>query len=174
MTFNNSLTLNSSSINLFELNNSLSPSNDLVVVTGGIIAGGSLVVTNLGPALADGDSFALFSHSVSGSFGSLVLPSLPSGFVWTNRLAIDGSIAVVSLPTVNTNPTNITATVSGGNLILQWPADHTGWILQVQTNSLNVGLHTNWSSVAGSGLVNSVTNVINPANGAVFYRMVYP
>ena len=174
LTFNNGLTLNSGSTNLFELNNSLSPSNDVVAVTGSIIAGGSLVVTNLGPVLADGDSFALFSHSVSGSFGSLVLPSLPSGFVWTNRLAIDGSIAVVQLPTVNTNPTNITATVSGGDLILQWPADHTGWTLQVQTNSLNVGLNTNWSSVAGSALVNSVTNAINPENGAVFYRMVYP
>ena len=65
-------------------------------------------------------------------------------------------------------------TVSGGDLILQWPADHTGWTLQVQTNSLNVGLNTNWSSVAGSALVNSVTNAINPENGAVFYRMVYP
>ena len=172
LTFNNGLTLNSGSTNLFKLNESLSPSNDLIVVTGSIAAGGTLVVNNLGPVPAAGDSFTLFSQPVSGLFGGLILPSLPSGLGWTNRLAMDGSIAVVSL--INPNPTNITVRVSGGDLILQWPADHTGWTLQAQTNALNEGLNTNWSSVAGSALVNSVTNPISPVNGAVFYRLVYP
>jgi len=40
---------------------------------------------------------------------------------------------------VNTAPTNITAVVSGNTLTLSWPADHTGWRLQAQTNSLNHG-----------------------------------
>ena len=41
---------------------------------------------------------------------------------------------------VATNPTNITSTVSGNVLSLTWPADHIGWHLQVQTNSLTAGL----------------------------------
>jgi autotransporter-associated beta strand protein len=72
------------------------------------------------------------------------------------------------------NPTNITATVSGGNLVLSWPADHTGWRLQAQTNSLATGLGTNWVDVPNSTGVNAVTNAINPINGAVFYRLVSP
>ena len=72
------------------------------------------------------------------------------------------------------NPTNITATAIGSTLNLAWPADHTGWRLQAQTNSLNTGLTGTWFDVAGSATVNSVAVPLNPANGAVFYRMVYP
>ena len=78
---------------------------------------------------------------------------------------------------VNTTPTNITATVSGTNLTLSWPADHLGWRLLAQTNSVNVGLNpaTNaWFTVGGSTSVTNIVFPINPANGAVFYRLVYP
>ena len=44
----------------------------------------------------------------------------------------------------------------------------------MQTNSLSVGLSTNWSTVANSTNTNSVTVPANSANGSVFYRMVYP
>jgi hypothetical protein len=64
--------------------------------------------------------------------------------------------------------------VSGSQLNLSWPADHTGWRLQVQTNSASVGLRTNWSDVAGSTTVNNVSVTINPVNGCVFYRLIYP
>ena len=75
--------------------------------------------------------------------------------------------------TVATNPTNIFATVSSNNLIISWPGDHTGWTLQAQTNSPSNGLGTNWVDVPGSSSVNRVTNVIQPANGSVFYRLKY-
>jgi hypothetical protein len=75
---------------------------------------------------------------------------------------------------VATNPTNITTSVSGSVLTLSWPADHIGWRLQVQTNSLSSGIGAGWTDVAGSTSVNSVNVTINPANGTVFYRMVYP
>ena len=172
LTIGNTLTFNSGSAGVFKLNRSLTPSNDLATVNGTITANGSLTVTNQGPALASGDSFRLFSHAVSGSFSPVILPNLPPGSSWTNRLAIDGSIAVVT--SVNTNPTNITATVSGNNLTLMWPADHTGWRLQSQTNLLSVGIATNWFNVAGATTTNQVVIPINPANPTVFYRMVYP
>jgi autotransporter-associated beta strand protein len=79
----------------------------------------------------------------------------------------------VAVP-VATNPTNLTATVSGGNLVLSWPADHLGWHLQAQTNSLATGLGANWVDVPNTDSVNAVTNAVNAANAAVFYRITYP
>jgi hypothetical protein len=75
---------------------------------------------------------------------------------------------------VATNPPNISTSVSGNVLTLSWPADHIGWRLQTQTNSLSTGLGSGWTDVSGSTSVNSVNVTMNPANGAVFYRMVYP
>lgn len=77
-------------------------------------------------------------------------------------------------PVVSTVPTNVVASVSGGNLNLSWPTDHTGWRLQVQTNSLGGGLGTNWYDWPGSTNVNSVSIPIAPGNPSVFFRMVYP
>jgi Concanavalin A-like lectin/glucanases superfamily/Immunoglobulin I-set domain len=79
-----------------------------------------------------------------------------------------------SAPAVNTNPTNIISTVSGNQLTLTWPADHIGWELQVQTNNLSKGLGTNWVNVSGSTTTDQVSIPMNPTNGCVFYRLVYP
>jgi len=46
--------------------------------------------------------------------------------------------------------------------------------LQAQTNPVTVGLKSNWFDVPGSTTVSNITVTINPANGSVFYRMVYP
>jgi 4-phytase/acid phosphatase len=69
------------------------------------------------------------------------------------------------------NPTNITASVSSSTLTIAWPADHLGWILQAQTNSLSAG---QWFDLPGSSDGNSVAISINPANPAVFYRLRQP
>ena len=76
---------------------------------------------------------------------------------------------------VNPTPTNIVFNVSGNQLTLSWPADHTGWLLQAQTNPPGVGLNSsNWVSVAGSASVNTLPITINNTNGSVFFRMVLP
>jgi hypothetical protein len=75
--------------------------------------------------------------------------------------------------TVNTNPTNIVASVSGNQLTLSWPADHTGWTLQAQTNKLSTGLGTNWVNVPDSTSTNQVIVPIVSTNGSVFYRLFY-
>jgi hypothetical protein len=79
-------------------------------------------------------------------------------------------LTVFPAGTVATNPTNITTSVSGNQLTLAWPSDHTGWRLQSQTNLVG----TNWVNVPGSITVNSVTITINPANGSMFFRLIYP
>jgi autotransporter-associated beta strand protein len=77
-------------------------------------------------------------------------------------------------PLVSLVPTNITSAFDGANLTLSWPADHIGWRLQSQTNSLSVGLDTNWADVTGSTTTNQVIIPVNSANGSVFFRMIYP
>lgn len=145
--------------------------SDRVAGIGALTYGGTLVVTNLVGTFAVGQSYQLFSAaSYAGSFTATNLPAL-SGLAW-NWNPANGTLAVVS--GVATNPTNITSTVSGGNLNLAWPADHTGWRLQVQTNLANTGLGTNWYTWPGSTSVNAVSIPINPANADVFFRLVYP
>jgi len=51
---------------------------------------------------------------------------------------------------------------------------HIGWKLQVQTNSINVGISNNWQTVTGSSTVNTWSLPIDPANGCVFCRLIYP
>jgi len=69
-------------------------------------------------------------------------------------------------------PTTLTNTVSGTTLSLSWPAGQ-GWRLQAQTNSLSIGINTNWAYIT-DGSVSSTNITVNPANPTVFYRLTYP
>jgi hypothetical protein len=62
--------------------------------------------------------------------------------------------------------------VNGGVLSLSWPAGQ-GWRLESQTNTLTVGLSTNWVEAADSS-VSSTNFTIDTAQPTVFYRLVYP
>jgi fibronectin type 3 domain-containing protein len=55
-----------------------------------------------------------------------------------------------------------------------WPADHTGWRLQAQTNAPGAGLGTNWVTVSGSTGTNAIAIPVGNTNGSVFFRLVYP
>jgi hypothetical protein len=89
------------------------------------------------------------------------------------HLAATNSFSVIVVP--NTIATNLTMLNSGGtNLTLSWPADHTGWRLEIQTNTLAQGLGTNWVAITSSVATNRVVVPITPTNGAVFLRMIYP
>ncbi len=168
----NTLTLQSSCTNLMELN-ATTRTNDLLAGMVSVSYSGRMIVTNLSGTLAAGDSFKLFdATSYSGAFTTVTLPPLTGNLFWTNRLALDGTIAVLS--PVNTTPTNMTAVVNGNTLQLSWPADHIGWRLEAQTNAPAVGLGTNWFTVPGSSAINQVQLPIDPANGSVFLRLAYP
>jgi hypothetical protein len=82
--------------------------------------------------------------------------------------------AIAFPPEIPTTPTNITYSVSGSTLSLSWPASYLGWILQSQTNALNVGINATWTDVAGSAAVTSTNMPINPANPTVFFRLRHP
>jgi len=83
-----------------------------------------------------------------------------------SQLAANYGISAASLP-------KVTNTVTAHSLKLSWPADHTGWTLEAQTNSAHVGIGTNWVPVASSTTTNSVVIPIVPGNADVFYRLQY-
>ena len=71
-------------------------------------------------------------------------------------------------------PTTLSVMLNGNSWNLSWPSNYLGCRLQVQTNSPNVGLTANWFDVTGSGVTNGVLMPVNPGNGSVFYRLIYP
>jgi len=169
LTIANTVSLAAGSFTVMEINAS-SLACDKVAGATTLTYDGTLTVLNTSGTPSAGQSFQLFNASSHvGNFAATNLPSLGSGLQW-NWNPATGTLSVAS--GVSTNPTNITATVSGGNLSLSWPADHTGWRLQAQTNT--TGLTTNWGTVPGSTSVNTMSFPIDPANRSVFFRLVYP
>jgi autotransporter-associated beta strand protein len=129
--------------------------------------GGTLTVTNLAGTLTTSDTFTLFSPGASASNFASILGSPGHG------LAYNFANGVLSVVGVNTNSPKIQFGVSGNTLTLSWPTN-LNWILQSQTNSLSVGLSSNWADVAGSASVTNMNVTINPTNPTVFYRMRLP
>lgn len=95
-----------------ELNRTNAFASNDVITAASVTASGTLNVTNIGPVLHTGDKFKLFSTAVSGSFATVNLPVSgldPSNnvvtYVWTNKLALNGSVEVLSgyVPAVTTS-----------------------------------------------------------------------
>ena len=118
-----------------------------VSLAGTLTAGGTLVVTNSGvTAFAAGDVFNLFSAAggLAGAFGSISLPPLNPGLFWsTTRLAVDGTLGVVS-----TNPPVISSlNLSGGSLVWQGTGGTPNWACTI-LSSTNLTLPlAQWSAV---------------------------
>ena len=170
LTINNTLNINGGTVAMRISKTGGAVTNDLVAGLNNVTYGGSLVVTNAGPsALAGGEMFQLFSASGSktGNFTNVtILPVTGATGTFDPATGTLTIVAAASAPT----PTNITYTVTGSQLVLNWPAGQ-GWQLQSQTNSLSTGLTTNWTTV--SGATPPFTNTITPANPSVFYRLKY-
>lgn len=152
-------------------------SNDSIQGLNQITYGGTLKLDiTASPALSTNDQFILFyASSYAGAFTNFI-PATPGlGLAWdASTLATDATLRIKQ--GVALNPTNMTAVVvgGGGSLQIAWPSDHLGWSLQAQTNAPGVGLTTNWFRMAGSDTVTQEVVPLNPANGSVFYRLVYP
>jgi len=150
--------------------------SDRVDVSTALTYGGSLTVTKLGPdALTVGNSFQLFNApGYSGAFGSISLPALSAGLSWTNRLLVDGTIAVVNktAPIVSSptrTGTNLIFSVTGGSPTAAW----------YRLTTTNVALPLSSWTTNGSGVFNwlgnvSITNGINFAEPHRFFRIYAP
>jgi len=168
LTISNSLNL--SGVTVMELD-AAAQTNDSIRGLTSVRYGGTLTLSNLAGTITSLNSFKLFNASTyQGAFAALnpVRPGTDLGWN-TNTLVTDGTLRVVS-----TTPVTMTSSWTGTALNLSWPVDHLGWRLQVQTNSLAVGLSGNWLSVSDSTATNQMTFTLSPDAGCVFYRLVYP
>jgi autotransporter-associated beta strand protein len=88
--------------NFMEINrNGGTPLADKILLTSGTLHyGGTLVVSNTGATLTGGEVFTNFSaSSYSGAFGTTVLPPLSTGLNWdTSALTVNGTIKVNRRP----------------------------------------------------------------------------
>ena len=176
LAISNALTLLSGGNLAVDINKTTATQDQIVGLTT-VTYGGTLAVNNLAGTLTTSDSFKLFSAGTYvGTFASITPATPATGLTWnTNTLAIDGTLRIAS--GVNTNPTNITAIVSGNVLQLSWPADHSGWRLLVQTNNLAAGISANtndWMTVPGSTGMYQTNITMDPTKPTEFYRLAYP
>ena len=174
LTISNSLSL--SGVTIMELN-AATGTNDLVRGLTSVTYGGTLALSNLAGTITASNAFKLFSaNSYRSAFATLTPASPGPGLAWnTNTLATDGTLRVVStVPTAISIGHGTPCAPPSICFALSWPADHIGWRLQVQTNSLSVGLSTNWRDVPNAIATNQMTFSFDPTAGCVFYRLVYP
>lgn len=131
---------------------------------------GALNVINTGPTPVNGNSYKFFSATnYDGAFASVSYPALPGGLSWGDNLLTSGSITASSAP-IGT-PT-LAYAVNNQTLTLSWDSStYPGYSVQAQTNSSGLGV--SWSAT-GSGTVSPYITTINPANRAVFFRLVKP
>ena len=128
------------------------PTNGIVTVTNGAVLSLNFTGTNRVAALV--------LNGVNQSSG--IYNAVNS----TPYLAGTGNLQIGNL--VATNSTSLSYSFSSGGLALLWPADHTGWRLQMNTNLTG----SNWLDVSGSSGTNAMT--ISPTNGSLFFRLTYP
>ena len=131
LTINSSLTLASGSASIMAVSHN-NHTNDQVVSSGVSYGGALTVITNAGDgSLVAGDTFQLFnSGTYGGGFSATNLPALSLGLAWSNSLAVNGNIKVVSVPLSQINITNAD---NGGNLTAG--ASWIGGVAPVTTNA---------------------------------------
>jgi len=172
LTVTNAVTLGGSMV--MELNLSSSPATNDMLSAASITGGGTLLVTNLGPALQAGNTFKLFSQAVSGIAVTLATNDASgASYTWSNKISVDGTIQVLTASSsVNPAPTNLVFSLSGNALQLSWPGDHKGW--RLLTNAVSLASTNSWFPFPNSAAVTNVAVTVDPSKANVFFRLVYP
>lgn len=168
LTLSGNVTLLSASTNTFVVNGSTGIASNSVALGGAVTYGGVLNIVTNGTFTA-GQTFTLFSGAGAtnaSNFASIVgSPGSGKLFSFTN-----GVLTVLN--NGPTGPARLTNNLSGNILGLSWPAGQ-GWRLQAQTNSLSVGLRTNWIYLT-DGTASSTNITVDITKPTVFYRLAYP
>jgi fibronectin-binding autotransporter adhesin len=176
LVFNNNLTLSGGSTTMMEVNKSVSPSNDVVSVAGGVVYGGTLVVTNLGAVpFAAGDSFKLFNAAgYAGAFTN-IQPAIPGiNLAWNTDTLTNGILGVVAQPT----PAPVIGSVrmNGTGLIFTGGNGVRGWTFYVLTSTNLTAPLAGWKRVFTNGFAAdgsfNFTNPVTPGWVDGFYRLL--
>jgi hypothetical protein len=140
------------------------------------------------PQLVDAGSASNGLASVAGYKLMTNSPALSAGVAVANNGGRDywgnpvpastapnvGAYNGAGFPEIPTVGTNLTWSVNGTDLVLDWPVNYIGWRLWVQTNRLAHGLSADsndWAVVPGSAATNRVYLPIDSGVPARFYRM---
>jgi autotransporter-associated beta strand protein len=173
LTINGGLILAAGSTSIFQVSHN-NVSNDQIVSVAVSYNGTLTVTTNAGDApFAAGDTFQLFKAGIYGgsTFSTTNLPALSPGLAWSNSLAINGSIAVVSsgivtpvagfsgTPVSGTAPLNVVFTDASGGSITNWTWNFGDGVSV--TNSSNASVNHTY----GAGTY-TVSLVVNGAGGS--------
>ncbi|HTV40153.1 MAG TPA: hypothetical protein VMF08_06245 [Candidatus Sulfotelmatobacter sp.] len=176
LTINNTLTLQSGSFTVMNLNAAASTCSAVSGMTS-ITFGGSLTVTNLNGTLAGGQTYHLFSAgSYSGTFdGGITLPTLPAGLLWnTSNLYVNGTISVEGQNGVLNQPV-----ISGNQLIVNGTQGTAGGTYSVlSTTNLTIPV-SSWTVVSTGNPIDSngnfsFTNTIAPNTPQEFFMIRQP
>ncbi len=172
--------------------------NDGISITGGFVYRGTGIPELYGkyifgdlalktaPVRVDGRIF--YADMQTGQIKAFSLAQFGGSAVLPNGLTVhgfgqdaDGEIYVL---VTNTSANGTGGTIyklvalrlsfqsNGNQLDISWP--NVTAHLETQTNSLSVGIGTNWFTVPGSAATNHVSVTLNQSNGSVFYRLVVP
>jgi fibronectin type 3 domain-containing protein len=133
---------------------------------------------NLKRATASGGSYTMIVSNLTDlSYADIGLPvGLNYYYVVTatNSFGESANSSEASARTVSTIPAPLNFTVGNGQMQLSWPMDHIGWHLEIETNTINSGLGTNWVIIPGSEATNQMTLPLGSNIGNGFFRLVYP
>lgn len=170
LTVSGAIKLSADSTNTFVVNGTTTTASNRVAAGSSVVYGGVLNIVTNGTFTA-GQQFQLFSGTGAtnaSNFASIAgSPGSGLGFTFTN-----GVLSVVTVAVGPAGPEHLTNSYSGGVLSLSWPGGE-GWRLQMQTNSLSVGLSNNWEYLT-DGSVSSTNITVDATKPTVFYRLVYP
>jgi autotransporter-associated beta strand protein len=146
-------------------------SNNVVNVVDTLYEGGTLVITNLGGALTNRDSFQLFNAAnYTGNFTSLTLPVIATNLLWnTNALASAGRISVIAPAAPNFAGIQLN---TDGSLVISGTGGADSWpfVLLAATNlaaPVWTPVLTNQFDISGNF---SVSNLASPAP-QTFYKL---
>jgi hypothetical protein len=149
------------------------PGNGQAVLTWNACANASFY--NVKSSTASNGPFTLVASNINHL--SFTNTGLSNGTVYyfvisaTNSAGESANSSVVGVQPISTTAPMLQPTTSSGQLLLAWPQDHTGWLLQAQTNPPNTGLGTNWVTVPASFGTDQMAFPMYPTNGSVFYRL---
>jgi autotransporter-associated beta strand protein len=97
LTLSNAPTLNGVTLMKINRNNGTPLNDQIVLPSGGITYGSTLIVTNIGASLTAGDNFHIFAATnYNGTFATLNLPSLGTGLAWNTNALTNGMLSVIA------------------------------------------------------------------------------
>jgi glucuronoarabinoxylan endo-1,4-beta-xylanase len=153
-----------------------------LLVASNVTFGGTLTLSNLGPALAYGDTIKIFSASnFSGAFGGIVPAALGAGLIWnTNWLSVDGTVFITSTNVALMTPPRITGVqMLAGNVVVTGTNGNApgNYFYTLAATNLALPL-ANWTMLAtnsfgaGGGFV--FTNTFDSSKPQQFYILRLP